>query len=81
MPDWLTVTLMFGGLLLILFGLCVALSGFLSGSGLFQVSGVVVIVVGFAAMAIGSRGLTNEECAVVGTNADDATYVCVEVTE
>ncbi len=81
MPDWTAIPI---GAAVAVIGLYLAIKH-IGGSVTLYVTGGFLILMGAFMIGFGTVytiiGDTREECAVVGTNADDATYVCVEVTE
>lgn len=83
MPEWLPVFPVVIGLFGVLAGIAL---GIAADSGKQNVVAVAICGGSFALVALGVimfqlTVVIREECAVVGTNAEDATYVCVEVTE
>lgn len=83
MPEWLPVIPTVSGLFGCLFGVAAGLAAETrKDNGI----AIAVVVAGFLLIAAGIvmfqfTTLTREECTVVGTSAENATYVCVEVTE
>lgn len=69
---------------LFIFGFAGVVGGVIGASGRYLALTITGTAIGLAMMIAGmllAGDGTREECAVVGTNAEDATYVCVEVTE
>ena len=70
------------GIVLIFVGLFALIGGLALRDIPILAAGIAALGVGITLMSVASyNDNTREECAVVGTNADDATYVCVEVDE
>lgn len=84
MPEWVSIP---GGIVVGLIGAYLGFRNLDGGSkGLFVFGGgLVMFGISMISMGIVYTSMDDdtirEECAVVGTSAEDATYVCVEVTE
>lgn len=69
---------------LFILGFAGVVGGVIGASRRYLVMTIIGTIIAIAMMIAGwalAEDSTREECAVVGTNAEDATYVCVEVTE
>lgn len=83
MPEWLPALFLVSGLFGVLLGVGLGLA---AGTRRENAVAIGVVLSAVAVIAAGvlmfqMTDMTREECGVVGTNNDDAEYVCVEVTE
>lgn len=71
------------GIVLIIVGLFALIGAFTLRDIPILAAGIAALGVGITLMSVASYNddSTREECGVIGTNAEDATYVCVEVTK
>ena len=83
MPDTDIKFVAYIGIVLIIVGLFALLGALTLRDIPILAAGVASLGLGIALMSVAgyNHDENREECAVVGTNAEDATYVCVEVTE
>lgn len=83
MSEWFPVFPFVIGLFGVLAGIAAGIAAVDRKQNVFAIAicSVSLGLVAFGVIMFQFTTVTREECAVVGTSAEDATYVCVEVTE
>lgn len=83
MPDWVPALVLVPGLFGVLMGCALGLAAEVRRQHIIAIAvltaSVCVVVTGV--LMFNAVYTTREECDVVGTSAEDAVYVCIEVTE